>query len=135
MGTSKEGNKAYAEWIKLANKRAVVNMEYYFTDGRKKHTGFSTVEVLRSEDLYDKCYERAETLAEIQGCRLEKFKNASGKFVIYFTNMGFTDDATFDTLDQAKQHAVRKGFEATISSNGRTVGSWSPISGYRDLTE
>jgi hypothetical protein len=127
-------NKAYATFTILNNKRAIVDMDYQFTDGRENHTGFSTVEVMRGSDLYDKCYARAEALAETQGCRLETFKNSGGKFTIYYTNFGYADDRTFDELDGAIAHATRNGFEATISHTGRPVGSWSPIRGYSDLT-
>lgn len=131
---TKAVDRAYASFVVVNSKRAIVDMHYRFHDGRE-HTGFSTVDVSRSVDLYDKCYERAESLAEIQGCRLERFKHAGAKFTIYYTNFGTTDDRTFDELEVAKRYAEQKGFEATINHNGRPVGSWSPVSGYQDLTE
>lgn len=126
-------NKAYAKFTNLSNKRAVVDMEYQFKDGRKV-TGFSTVEVSRSSDLYDSCYARAEALAETQSCRLETFKHSGAKFAVYYTNMGYMDDRTFEYIEDAVACAASNGFEATINHSGRTIGSWSPITGYRDLS-
>ena len=128
-----EEGKAYGTFTKLSSKRAVVDMEYRHVDG-KVHNGFSTVDVSRSDDLYDACYSRADALAETQKCRLESFKVGEAKFTMYFTNFGYSDGEVYETLEAAIVASAKKGFETTINSGGRPVGSWSPITGYRDLT-
>lgn len=126
-------NKAHATFTILTNHRAIVDIEYKFIDGHS-HSGFSTVDVMRSADLYDCCYTRAESLAETQGCRLETFKHSGARFTVYYINFGFAADRALDDLDSAIHYAESKGFEATINHNGRPVGSWSPITGFSDLT-
>ena len=124
-------NTATATYTLRNDRSAVVDMVYTFTDGRKSHTGFSTVDVDLPSKLYDACYNRAEALAKEQGCRLEKFSKAD--FRVYLTNFQYFVDQMFDTMDQARDGAVKTGFDCTIYKNGEAIASWSPIGGYRLL--
>lgn len=122
-------NTAISSYTMMNSLRAVVDMTYTFTDGRKNHKGFSMVDVDLPSKLYDACYNRAEALAKEQSCRLERFSKA--EFRVHVTNFQYYVDGLFDTMDCAVEAAQSTGFDTTIHKSGELVGSWSPISGFK----
>jgi hypothetical protein len=127
-------NKATATFTLLNSKKAIVDINYEFSDGRQSHIGFHTVEVDAAYKLYDACYQRADAQAESHNCRLERFSQLTYKpYRIHFTNFGYFHACGFITMNEAKQCAVDKCFECTIYFNEAQVMSWSPISGFRAL--
>ena len=53
---------------------------------------------------------------------------------VRLTNHLWNSGGTFDTEGDALAHATGTGFECAILRDGRPVGSYSPINGYRRLT-
>jgi multimeric flavodoxin WrbA len=56
---------------------------------------------------------------------------------LYMINFGWfaRNGQTYETLDQALKEAKEIGFEVSmINAQGESIGSWSPIGGFRSLT-
>jgi hypothetical protein len=119
---------AHATYTPINPKRAVVFVDYR-DDGREHHSGFSTVEVAFTSELYDKCYDRAEALAAEQGCRLETFKVGEPQFKVSFTNFGYDAQDHFYTLAQAIKYSRDKGFCTAIFEGKKQVATFDTIGG------
>lgn len=52
-------------------------------------------------------------------------------FTIFYVNFRYSPDDTFDSVNEAIEFAKSKGFEVAIRRNGKAIGYWSPIGGYR----
>jgi len=124
-------NTAIATFAPSSPTSAVVEIKYTFSDGREDHIGFSTVDVDLPAKLYDACYNRAEALAKEQKCRLEKFSKA--EYRVHLTNFQYYLDGTFDNIQQAKDAAVKAGFDCTITKENELIASWSILGGFKLL--
>jgi hypothetical protein len=123
-------NIAIATYTVFGPRRAVVDIEYKFSDGRENHTGFSTVECNLPSHLYDDCYSRADALAKEQGCRLEKFSVLEKDWRVYFSKLSSYATENFESMEKAVEHAREKCFDAIISKKGHSMGMFSPINGF-----
>ena len=54
-------------------------------------------------------------------------------FRFYLTNFGYYSQMTATTLEQAREIARGMGFETTVEKDGKVVGSWSPIGGWKNF--
>ena len=63
----------------------------------------------------------------------EAYLNSDGTYRVWLINFGWFLDKTFHTIQEAKDYAVSKGFEASIYNAKQMVASWSPIGGYREF--
>lgn len=127
-------NVAYATFKMVNSRRAIVSIDYKFSDGRANYGGTHTVDVDKPGTLYDACYQRADFQANAQNCRLETFKQDTAKpYRVLFTNFQYFASINFDTEDLAIEFAKSRGYEATIYDEKEPISSWSPIGGRRSL--
>jgi len=125
-------NHAYAVYFVMTGKRAIVEIEYKFADG-KTHTGFHTVEVSDPTVLYEACYNRAEAEAKERGCRLERFKVGEPVYRVHLTNFGYFANDDFRSFGDAVDYAKKVGFEVSIQCACQVLATYSPIGGLKML--
>ena len=54
-------------------------------------------------------------------------------FTVFLTNIGYSLDGSWATLEAAKAAGRKAGFEFTVRCNGGAVGAWSVFGGWRNL--
>ena len=54
---------------------------------------------------------------------------------VFFINFGYYANEEFKTIEEAKDFAVSKCFEVSFYKNTYVIGTWSPISGYKEIKQ